>query len=448
MTSRLGAFAAVCRRSLMVRQIRCKQNHFSAFFHNSLIRLDEPIEIKMPSLSPTMTEGTIVRWLKKEGDTISPGDVLCEIQTDKAIVGLEVEEEGVLLKILIPEDSKNIQLGEVIAVIGSEGSTYEVPAKTKRASDTGNVSVNEKTPSAPQQQHRDVPKLLGPSVRKLLQEYDINFSKISCSGPQNNILKADVLNYINAHNLKPQLSATEEAPSHKPIQPPLPKLSDLSAFNDLPVSSMRKTIARRLSEAKSTIPHAYISIDCSIGKIINLRKNLKRDGINVSVNDFIIKSVASALCKVPNINVINSNGNAVLMKSVDISVAVATENGLITPIVKNANNLSIQEISDSVKVLASKAREGKLRIEEFQGGSFTISNLGMYGITEFSAVINPPQGAILAIGTTRLIIEENCPVQKMTVTLSFDCRLIDEQDAGQFLMILKRNLEDPANILL
>lgn len=444
MTSRLGTFAAICKRSLFNRHVRGKFNRFNALIHSSSIRFDDPIEIKMPSLSPTMTEGTIIKWLKKEGDQISPGDVICEIQTDKAVVGLEVEEEGILLKILMPEDSKNVQLGEIIAVIGSEGSTYEPKPVSKKLEPE---KIKETTPTVSHSSHQDVPKLLGPSVRKLLEEYNINFSALSGSGPQHNILKADVLSYVNKNNLKPRAFDAPIQTEETKKQPSL-KVPDDSPYVDLPVTSMRKTIAKRLSEAKSTIPHAYVSVDCCIDKVMSMRKSLQQDGIKVSVNDFIIKSVASALCKVPKMNVIKSNGFAVSLETVDISVAVATENGLITPIVKNANYLSIPEISDSVKALAAKAREGKLRLEEFQGGSFTISNLGMYGISEFSAVINPPQGGILAVGTTRLVAEGSKPVQKMNVTLSYDCSIIDEQDAGLFLQTLKMFLESPSSILL
>lgn len=429
----------------MVRYVKTKINYSNALIHYSAIRFDDPIEIKMPSLSPTMTEGTIVKWLKKEGDTISPGDVICEIQTDKAVVGFEVEEEGVLLKILMPEDSKNVQLGELIAVIGSEGSSYEARPKTKSPEPE---SVSKIISSVPKHSLKDLPKLLGPSVRKLLEEYNIKSSAISSSGPHNNILKGDVLGYIQKNNLKPHIPEFKLISSKTTKKESFPKVSDLSPFIDLPVSSMRKTIARRLTEAKSTIPHAYVSIDCNIDKILNMRKSLKNDGFSVSVNDFIIKSVAAALCKVPKINVMNSNGSAVPLQSVDISIAVATENGLITPIVKNANCLSVQEISSNVKALAIKAREGKLKLDEFQGGSFTISNLGMFGISEFCAVINPPQGAILAVGTTRLVAEKDQPVQKINVTLSFDCSIIEEHDAGQFLQALKTYLENPSTILL
>lgn len=421
--------------------------NLNKLIHSSIIRLNETIEIKMPSLSPTMTEGTIVKWLKKEGDSISPGDVICEIQTDKAIVGFEVEEEGVLIKILMPEDSKNVQLGEIIAVIGSEGSTYEVPVQA-RPSDHKSVTSEGKIPTVAPPSLQNIPKLLGPSVRKLLEEYNINFSLVPKSGPQNNILKIDVVTYINQNNLKPKIHDIKHIQEEEIKKQSVLSVPGTSAFTDLPVSSMRKTIARRLSESKRTIPHAYISIDCTIDKILSLRKSLKHDGISVSVNDFIIKSVASALCRVPKINVVNSDNSPVPLQSVDISVAVATENGLITPIVKNANYLGIQEISESVKSLAVKAREGKLRLEEFQGGSFTISNLGMFGISEFSAIINPPQGAILAVGTTRLVAMEGKPIQKMNLTLCFDCRIIDEQDAGHFLEVLKDHLENPSTIML
>ncbi|XP_054721647.1 pyruvate dehydrogenase protein X component, mitochondrial-like [Uloborus diversus] len=433
--------STLCRR-IFVPRAGTLMAPGNAFIHYTRNILDScKIEIKMPSLSPTMTEGTIVKWLKKEGDSISPGDVLCEIQTDKAIVGLETEEEGVLIKILVPEDTKNVPLGELIAIIEGEGSADNTGVSEDITHSSPQEIAVKKEPALTNSSV-DSSKLIGPSVRKLLQDYGIKYSLITGSGPHNILLKGDVLNYIKDKNIK-----------QKSFESELPKTPDVTfiekqQYVDIPVTSMRKTIARRLTESKTSIPHAYASVDCKIDNILKFRKQLKDDGISVSMNDFVIKSAASALSQMPSVNVINVNDTPKSMQSVDISIAVATESGLITPIVKDADKLNLEAISSQVKSLAVKAREGKLKPEEFQGGSFTISNLGMFGISEFSAVINPPQGAILAVGSSKIVFEDFEPRQKIRVTLSYDSRMIDESEAGKFLNRFRINMENPTNILL
>ena len=402
----------------------------------------------MPSLSPTMTSGTIVKWVKKEGDPIGAGDLICEVQTDKAIVGLELEEEGILAKILLPDDTQDIKVGTLIGLMVEEGENWkevEVPADAASASSPKEEST---MVGQDKEEHRSADKsghLLGPSVRNLLNQFGIDGNAIKSSGPHNVILKGDVLRYIQENQLKPR-EATETSAS----KPSVSKTTPTSAkYTDIELSNMRKTIAKRLTQSKSTIPHSYMTTRCLMNDVIKARKQLKQSGINVSVNDFIIKSAAIALTKVPQVNTTwnDSTFNVDWSPTVDVSVAVATPNGLITPIVKNANNLDLQVISTTVKALAEKARDGKLQPNEFIGGSFSISNLGMFGITEFSAVINPPQTAIMAIGSSQLEFDENERVQSsMTVTLSFDARAIDEEIAAKFLEVFKDTIEDPEHL--
>lgn len=399
----------------------------------------------MPSLSPTMTSGTIVKWVKKEGDPIGAGDLICEVQTDKAIVGLELEEEGILAKIILPDDTQDIKVGTLIGLMVEEGQDWkgvEMPA------DMPSVTSPEqpKADAQVKEDHTHVEKgghLLGPSVRNLMNLFAIDANAIKSSGPHNVILKGDVLRYIQDNKLKPK-TATEQSSSKpsvfKTVTPP-------AEYTDIELSNMRKTIAKRLTQSKTTIPHSYMTARCLMNDVINARKELKQSGINVSVNDFIIKAAAIALKTVPQVNTTwnDTSFNIDWSPSVDISVAVATPNGLITPIVKNANFLDLETIGKTVKALAEKARDGKLQPNEFIGGSFSISNLGMFGITEFSAVINPPQTAILAIGSSQLEFDRYDQIKSsMTVTLSYDSRAIDEEVAAKFLEVFKKSLEDPA----
>lgn len=407
------------------------------------------MEIKMPSLSPTMTEGTIVKWLKEEGDKISPGDVLCEIQTDKAIVGFETEEDGVLAKILVPENTKDVKLGTVIAIMVQEGEDWQNVSVEISAESAGKgVGIDQaKQAGIPAGTEHDskARKMYGPSVRNLLEEYGIKYSVVTPTGPHNILLKGDVLKFISVNNLQPQPAKTEKEVKST-IAPDITYIEE-QEFVDIPHTSMRKTIARRLTESKSTIPHAYMKMDCTVNDVVRLRSKMKNEGIVVSVNDFIIKCAALALQKVPQVNIIWDKDSSRIAETIDISVAVATDTGLITPIVKNANVLQVQEISERVKELAGRARQGKLKPEEFQGGTFSISNLGMFGITEFTAVINPPQAAILAIGTSRLIFTgSDCLDTKMTVQLSYDRRVIDDSDAAKFLECFRQYIEDPLMI--
>lgn len=439
-----------CRSFLKVNNVKSSLKYLNrlsnAYMHRTTVVLGiKGIEIKMPSLSPTMTEGTIVKWLKKEGETIAPGDILCEIQTDKAVVAFELEEEGILAKILIPEDTKDIKIGTVIGLMVEEGQDWkDVEIPTIIESPIQQIPKKETLPTSPKKIQKT--RMMGPAVRILLEKYKINSDDISSTGPHEVLLKIDVKNHINKYQIK-------EKPVEVILDKPLPAPSvlsiDIGDYMDIPHTNMRRTIAKRLTESKTTIPHSYMSICSCVDEVIQFRKELKNDGINVSLNDFVIKAVASALHSVPEVNVSWMENKVQHLSSIDISIAVATKNGLITPIVKDADILGVQEISNIIRELASRAREGKLKPHEYQGGTFSVSNLGMYGITEFTAVINPPQSSILAVGTLQSNLDENGKVKTvMMSTLSFDGRAIEESSAAKFLKAFQNNLENPLNMIV
>lgn len=437
------------------------------FFTSSLRQAVPTTQILMPALSPTMEEGTIVKWMKKEGDLISPGDVLCEIETDKATISMDSDEEGILAKIIVPDGSKNVKINQLIALMVEEGVDYtqvEVPLDTETHRETEHSASVESSP-----EHGGGDVLMSPAVRVLLETYKLNPSLIQATGPKGRLLKGDVLRYVAQEGqpfTKPVKAASPEVkvPTETPSQPakpspqetasaPNPVSSALppdavvsSGHTDMPHTSMRRTIAKRLAESKATVPHIYASTNCVMDNLLKLRKGLE---VKVSVNDFIIKAAALTLRQVPEMNAVWSGEETQLLKDVDISVAVATDTGLITPIVKTADNLPLAEISTTLKDLASRAREGKLKLHEFQGGSFTISNMGMFGITEFSAVINPPQACIMAVGGTRPVLTANETIESvMTVTLSCDRRMVDDELAARWLDAFKANIENPSRLLL
>ncbi|XP_071543401.1 dihydrolipoyllysine-residue acetyltransferase component of pyruvate dehydrogenase complex-like isoform X2 [Panulirus ornatus] len=437
---------------------------YAAFFHSSSSRNAEGLPIKMPSLSPTMMEGTIVKWLKKEGDPIQPGDVLCDIQTDKAVVSMDTEEEGILAKILVPDDTKDVKVGTLIAVMAAEGDdwrTIEIPcvegASVSAANTQPVVDTSVSTPVT-DAGHGNY----GPSVRLLLEQYGLEADQVPHKGPHGILLKGDVLQTIREKNLQPRVLPTVPPPevskpaaapsapaSAAPISVPPPVIGVSEDSYDVEVTSMRRTIAKRLLQSKSGIAHSYGTLECCIDKLLALRKQYKNEGINVSVNDLIIKAVATALSRCPEMNCIWQGDQLVMANQVDISVAVATPAGLITPIVHGADILGVEDIAIKVRDLAGRARENKLKLDEFQGGTFTISNLGMFGITEFTAIINPPQCGILAVGGGRKTLDEcGTAISYMSVTLSYDRSAIDDDSAAIFLDTLKQILEDPNTMIL
>ncbi|XP_058789520.1 dihydrolipoyllysine-residue acetyltransferase component of pyruvate dehydrogenase complex, mitochondrial-like [Phymastichus coffea] len=421
--------------------------------------------VSMPSLSPTMTTGTIVKWLKKEGDSIEAGDAIADIQTDKAVMTFEMEEEAVFAKILAPEGSQ-AEVGDLIAIIVEKDfdlSKIVVPSSLKQGSGAPTTTDAESpaaavaaAPAASATKKDQPPpsgQVYGLAVKRLLEEYGLSSGSVQGTGRPNRLLKEDVLAYIKSNNVQKvgpkSLSAPSEAAPTSAAKGstagPKPRWSGgPSTFTDGPVSNIRAVIAKRLGESKSGIPHSYASIDINIDKLNEVRSKLRMENVKVSVNDFITKAAAHALLECPDVNTLYQNGQVIPQQKVDISVAVSTPTGLITPIVFNAAFKGLADISNDVKALAGKAREGKLQPQEFQGGTFTISNLGMFGIRDFCAIINPPQTAILAVGTGREILDVSLKKSTvMTVTLSYDRRAIDEDQAADFLAVLQAMLQDP-----
>lgn len=437
---------------------------YAALFHRSPYLNVEGVPVKMPSLSPTMMEGTIVKWVKKEGDTISAGDVLCDIQTDKAVVAMDTEEEGILAKILVPEDTKDVKIGTLIAFLAPEGEedwqSVTIPA-VEGVTQTEAVPVAA-TGSASAATSATAPEYgkYGPSVRLLLEQYGLTSSDVPHGGPHGILVKGDVLKLIKEKNLQPKLLAPVSPPeTPKPAvtvpltttaPPPkaVPGVSE-DGYQDIEITNIRRIIAKRLTQSKSGIAHSYGTLECRSDKLIALRKQCKQDGINVSINDILIKAVAVALTICPEMNCVWQGDQLVMANEVDVSIAVATPAGLITPIIRGAEGIGIEDIATQVRDLANRARENKLKPEEFQGGTFTISNLGMFGISEFSAIINPPQCGILAVGGSRMSFDESGqPLPYMSATLSYDRAGVDDGTAAQFLNTLKSILENPITMMV
>ena len=432
-----------------------------------------PINILMPALSPTMTEGTLAKWHKREGDMVKAGDVIAEIETDKATMEVEAVDEGVLGKIVVPEGTEGVKVNQVIAYLLEEGEDASALPKGDGAPAAHPSAQAGATPGAApggeaKATAEAAPRTAGPTAgsgdggerifasplaRRMAAQAGIDLSGIAGSGPHGRIVRSDIEAAIARGKAAPAAAtAPAAAPAAKPT--PVPD-GGFPAYEDKPLSRMRKAIARRLSEAKREMPHFYLTIDCEIDELLKMREtlNANADGkYKLSVNDFVIRAAALALKKVPAANV-GFVGDALRWyHGVDISVAVAIPDGLITPIVKAADTKGLATISAEMKDLAARAREGKLAPHEYEGGTFSISNLGMYGIREFSAVINPPQAAILAIGAG-----EQRPVVKngalavatvMTCTLSVDHRAIDGAVAAEFLAAFKKLVEQPLTMLL
>jgi pyruvate dehydrogenase E2 component (dihydrolipoamide acetyltransferase) len=425
-----------------------------------------PVQILMPALSPTMTEGSLARWLKAEGDAVKSGDVLCEIETDKATMEFEAVDEGVLGKILVAGGTSGVAVNTPIAVLLEEGE------------DASSIVVSvaqAPTPALPQQSRGGAipsPPAQGggggreggsgdrvfasPLARRIARDGNVDLAAVTGSGPHGRIVKADVEAAMAGGGARVAAPAPAAAAPSAPKPAPAPVAANPfgPAFEEIPNSSMRKVIARRLTEAKSTIPHFYLTIDCELDALLKVRSDLngRSDAYKLSVNDFVVRAVALALKKVPAANA--SWGEEAIRRytDVDVSVAVATPSGLITPIVRHADHKGLADISNEMKALAAKARDNKLKPEEFQGGGFTISNLGMFGIKEFAAIINPPQGCILAVGAgeQRPVVRNGAlaVATVMTCTLSVDHRVVDGAVGAEFLAAFKTLIEDPLSMLL
>ncbi|MBV0899269.1 MAG: 2-oxo acid dehydrogenase subunit E2 [Wolbachia endosymbiont of Fragariocoptes setiger] len=382
-----------------------------------------PIEILMPALSPTMskTGGKIVKWHKKEQEKVEVGDVIAEIETDKAIMEFESVDEGIIAKILIPEGTSGVSVNQPIAIMLEEGEDLSTDCEIKEPNVMMHSDSSKITKSNVSEDSRIK---ISPVARRIAENEGININELKGTGPYGRIVKADVLNNIT--DSKVHTNATEVA-----------------------VSNMRQIIAQRLVESKQTIPHFYLTIDCKIDKLILLKNEINSavENSKVTINDLVIKAVAMSMKKFPDINSSWIDNKILKYSSVDVSVAVALDDGLITPIIKNADDKSILSISKEIKELASRARLGKLKPEEFQGGGLTVSNLGMFGIKAFSAIINPPQSCIIAIGASEkrpIVINEKIEIlEMMTVTLSVDHRAVDGALSAKFLNTFRLYMENP-----
>ncbi len=426
------------------------------------------IELKMPALSPTMEEGTLAKWLVKEGDTVSSGDILAEIETDKATMEFEAVDEGTVLKILVPEGSDGVKVGTPIAMIGEEGESAEAPAakpapkveEPKKEEPKTEAAPPAKgggeTPAAPPKPAAAAPKAdtgdrikASPLARRLAEAQGIDLSTLKGSGPGGRIVRADLGEKGGGSMAAPapQAASAQAAPS-PPLETEIP-------HEAVKLSNMRKTIARRLTELKQQIPHIYLTVDIRLDALLKLRgelnAGLEKRGVKLSVNDMLIKALALALVEVPECNVSFAGDQLVKYSRADISVAVSIPGGLITPIVVDANNKAISAISKEMTDLAGRAKEGKLQPNEYQGGTASLSNMGMFGIKHFEAVINPPQGMIMAIGAGEkrpYVIDDSLQIATvMSATGSFDHRAIDGADGARLMKAFKELCESPLGLV-
>ncbi len=429
------------------------------------------VNILMPALSPTMTEGKLAKWHVKEGDEISAGDVLAEIETDKATMEVEAVDEGKLGKILVDEGTDNVAVNTPIAVLledGEDASAIKDAGAPKAA-----PAPAPKPAEAPQVQAAPAPApkaaaaatapasgnrvFASPLAKRLAKQAGIELAAIKGSGPHGRIVKHDVEAAVASGAPK---AAAPAAPSAAPrpaaaAGPGAKQMADMlgMAYRQEPLSKMRQTIARRLTEAKQTVPHFYLTVDCRIDELLRARKEINaRFELKISVNDFVIRAAALALKQVPAANASYDESGILLYERADISVAVATPTGLITPIVKAAETKGLSAISNEMKDLAARARDGKLKPEEYQGGTFSVSNLGMFGVKDFAAIINPPQGCILAVGAgvQQPVIVDGAVAAGtvMSCTLSVDHRVVDGAIGAEFLSAFKKLIEYPAAMLL
>src|SRR5262245_62145652 len=445
-----------------------------------------PINILMPALSPTMEKGNLAKWLKKEGDKVKSGDVIAEIETDKATMEVEAVDEGTIAKILVPEGTQDVPVNDVIAVMAGDGEDVKAagsgaapaakPAEAPAAKPSAAPAPAAPGPAAaapapaPQAAAAPANKANGharifssPLARRLAKEAGIDIARINGSGPHGRIVARDVEDAKSGKGLKAPAAAPGAAPA---IAPAMSDKQILSLFEEgsyeiVPHDGMRRTIAQRLTAATQSIPTFYLTIDCDIGRLLDAREQInaaapkdkeKKPLYKLSVNDFVIKALAVALQQVPDCNVSWTEAGMVKHKHSDVGVAVAMPGGLITPIIRNAESKSLSQISNEMKDLAARARTRKLKPQEYQGGTPSVSNLGMFGISHFTAVINPPQSTILAVGAS----EERAVVrggkveaaQMMSATLSCDHRAIDGALGAELIGAFKRLIENPVMMMV
>lgn len=413
-----------------------------------------PKNILMPALSPTMEEGNLVKWLKREGEKIKDGEVIAEIETDKATMEVESTDDGVLAKILVPEGTEGVKVNTPIAVMTSEGESFDA-SKVQGPAPQAQPAPESNKPApapveAPKQQCTskctDARIFATPLAKRIAGQNGINLSEVSGTGPRGRITKCDVESALSGKSSRSTvcLSSTPDVSRD---------MDGLPEYDLIKLNGMRKTIAKRLVESKHNSPHFYVTIDCEIDELMKARKRINEaEGIKLTLNDFIIKAVAKTLINVPKANASWFDDGIHMFKTADVAVAVAIEDGLITPVVKSAEHKGLLQISTEMKDLAARARDGKLKPEEFKGGTFTISNMGMYGISSFMAIINPPHGCIMAVGAgIKKPVVKNEAVAIATVmscTLSVDHRVVDGAIAAEFLAEFKKNIENPSRMLL
>ena len=451
-----------------------------------------PINITMPALSPTMEEGNLSKWLVKEGDKVSPGDVIAEIETDKATMEVEAVDEGTVAKLLVPAGTEGVKVNALIAILAGEGEDVGAAAKGGAAAPAkAEAPVAAAAPAAPAAAAQPAPaaqpvaahangaaapasdgrNFASPLARRIAKDANVDISAVTGTGPHGRVVKADVEAAISGGGAKatPAAKASAAAPAAAPAAKGMSddqvlKLFEEGSYELIPHDNMRKTIARRLVEAKSTIPHFYLTLDCNIDALLALRAQLNAAAPTVktekgevpayklSVNDMIIKAMALALKAVPDANVSWTDQAMVKHKHADVGVAVSIPGGLITPIIRQADIKTLSVISNEMKDLAGRARNRKLKPEEYQGGTSAVSNLGMFGIKDFSAVINPPHATILAVGAgeERAVVKngEIKIANVMSVTLSTDHRAVDGALGAELLSAFRRFIENPMGMLV
>jgi pyruvate dehydrogenase E2 component (dihydrolipoamide acetyltransferase) len=453
-----------------------------------------PINILMPALSPTMEKGNLAKWLKKEGDKVKSGDVIAEIETDKATMEVEAVDEGTIAKILVPEGTQDVAVNDVIAVLAGDGEdvkaagaasappkaapTAQTPAAAKPAPTAAPAAAPAAKAAAPaakaaapapqaavpaSQANGHARIFSSPLARRLAKEAGIELARINGSGPHGRVIARDVEEARSGKGLKAPAAAPAGAPSIAPSMSDkqIRALYEDGSYEVIPHDGMRRTIAQRLTASVQTIPHFYLTMDCNIGKLVEAREEINaaapkdKDGkpaYKLSVNDFVIKALAIALQRIPNANVSWTDGGMLKHKHSDVGVAVAMPGGLITPIIRKAETKPVSVISAEMKDFAARARARKLKPEEYQGGTTAVSNLGMYGIKDFTAVINPPHATILAVGTgeERAIVKHGKieVAQIMSVTMSCDHRAVDGALGAELIGAFKTLIENPVMMVV
>ena len=444
-----------------------------------------PTNILMPALSPTMEKGNLAKWLKKEGDTIKSGDIIAEIETDKATMEVEAVDEGVLAKIVVPEGTADVAVNEIIGVIAGEGedaksvsapaaggaapAKAEAPKSDAPKAEAPAAAAAASAPAAPAPAGGSR-AFASPLARRIAKDAGLDLNAIKGSGPHGRIVEKDVEAAKAGGGAKAApVAAAAGAPAAKPAAAPLAsgpsdeqvkKLFAPGSYEEVPHDGMRKTIARRLTEAKQTVPHFYVTVDCELDALLKLRGELnaaapEKDGkpaYKLSVNDMVIKALALALRAVPDANVSWTDNTMLKHKHADVGVAVSIPGGLITPIIRDACHKSLSQISNEMKDMAARAKARKLKPEEYQGGTTAVSNLGMFGVKDFAAIVNPPHATILAVGAgeQRVIVKGGQPAVAtvMSVTLSTDHRAVDGALGAELLAAFKGYIEKPMAMLV